>query len=218
MGKIRKGWRAWAIVIVGRYVIAQGMHNMNNVERAHRLTIETIVFLMLRFLLFNQILEPYASLAAFCSAHLFNIILNGHLFALFKHDLYWFGFYNKWDDFSAYVENMQQRFSLRPCKGLASAEIFGSISRGKFSPNSDLDIRLIAKPGWLNAWVTCNRVLEERVRALFTGFPLDIYMFRNQEETAKKMNLMTEKPILIYSSGNPSGCLPFHQQASFSEP
>jgi hypothetical protein len=202
MGKEKKGFRMWAPIVLIRYGLAQGIHYMNVVERVHRLSIEVVIGAVLFFCL--RPLFP-AGWQAFVISLLFthgmNMLFNGHLWALIKHDLYWFGWYKKWSDFAEYVESIQQRLQERPCKGLALAEVYGSITVGKFSESSDLDMRFIAKPGWLNGIHTCNRVTEERVRAFFSGFPMDLYMFRDKEETAIKMNVKKEKPLVLFRAG-----------------
>ena len=215
MGKVKTGFKMWAPVVLLRYWLFQSMLYMNWIERLHRVIIEIVLCLLAFFVLAFFLNGLWQLLLALIIGHTLSMIFNGHLFALFKHDLYWFGFYKRWADFAAYVDIMQRRFVQRPCKGLASAEIYGSITRGTFSPYSDLDIRLIAKPGWLNAWSVCNRVLGERLRALFRGFPIDIYMFRSTDEAARKMNLLKEKPIIIYSTKNPADTVPFHQRVIY---
>lgn len=217
MAKQRNGLNALALVIIARYAVAQGMHYMNGVERAHRLVIEGgLAAFIWAGLLWNWPI-PLALLFSIALAHGINLVVNGHLFSLFKHDLYWFGFYKKWDDFSGYLEGIQRRLAARPCAGLAAAEIYGSLTRGKFGPDSDLDIRFIAKPGVWNAWLVCNRVWAERVHALLTGFPIDIYMFRDREETAKKMNLKKEHPLVVYDFADPSASVPFRKRVPSPE-
>lgn len=212
MAKQRSGLNSWPLVIILRYALAQGMHYMNGVERVHRLCLELTLMALIWGGFFRHWSVPLACGLSLVLAHGINLIVNGHIFALLKHDLFWFGFYKKWDDFSGYIEGIQRRLAERPCSGLQSAEIYGSLTRGKFGPDSDLDIRFIAKPGLWNAWVVCNRVWAERLYALATGFPLDIYMFRNPLETAKKMNLQKERPVIVYAAGDPSGSVPFRKQ------
>ncbi|MEK7324059.1 MAG: hypothetical protein AAB217_02235, partial [Chloroflexota bacterium] len=47
---------------------------------------------------------------------------------------------------------------------------------GKWTPASDLDVRLVRHPGAINALRACLLVLRERARATFRRFPLDIYV------------------------------------------
>jgi predicted nucleotidyltransferase len=218
MSKQRSGWRAWAVVIIARYALAQGMHYMNGVERVHRLTIEAVLAALAWAGLFRHCSWPLALVASMAVAHAANLAANGHLCALFKHDLSWFGFYRKWADFAAYVDGIQRRLTARPCAGLESAEVYGSLTRGTFGPDSDLDIRFIAKPGVRNAWSVCNRVWEERVRALLFGFPIDAYMFRTREETARKMNVREERPATLYSASGPAAAVRFREQVQPYKP
>lgn len=192
----------WAPVVLIRYGVAQGIHYMNVVERVHRLGIEVAGGAVLFYCIYPTLPVLWQALVgSLIGVHGLSMIFNGHLWALFKHDLYWFGWYKNWNDFVDYVDRVQRRLHERPCKGMAAAEVYGSITNGKFSDSSDLDMRFIAKQGWINGIRTCNRVTEERLRAFLSGFPMDLYMFRDETETAKKMNVEKEKPLVLYRAG-----------------
>lgn len=203
MGKEKKGIWMWAPVVILRYGMAQGIHYMNWIEKIHRVCVEALFFLMvLKIVNLVPLSTGWRLGIALIGAHALNMILNGHIWALIKHDLYWFGFYKEWESFAEYVEQMQTRLMKRPCIGMATAEIYGSLTCGKFSDSSDLDIRFVAKPGFWNGILTCNRVVEERFRAFISAFPLDVYMFRNHDETMRKMKTALEKPIFIYKASD----------------
>jgi predicted nucleotidyltransferase len=184
--------------VIARYWLVQGMVYTNWTERAHRLTVEAVLILLAWWASGFAFVGRGQVVVAVLIGHTASMILNGHLFALFKHDLYWFGFYDRWDEFSAYVDRLHQRLVRRPCPGLDRAEAYGSLARGDFSATSDLDLRFIARPGFLNGWRVAHRVFEERLRALFAGFPIDAYMFHSEAELARKMNVAAEKPWVIF--------------------
>ena len=190
-------------VVLGRYWLFQGTYYMNWIERLHRFILEVLFSVLVWAVLCPIESEGWRLAGAFLVAHTANMVLNGHIFALFKHDLYWGGFYKQWNDFAAYVVGIQQRLYKRPCLGLDQAAVFGSLSHGHFNDCSDLDLRFIAHPGFWNGWRVAHRVFEERLRALSTGFPIDIYMFHSQSELGQKMNLERENPIVIYTAGKP---------------
>jgi len=191
----------WSPVVLFRYWLFQGMGYMNWLERLHRLTLEFFFATLVWVLLSQMISGIWCIFWTLFIAHTASMVFNGHLFALFKHDLYWFGFYKHWEDFANYIVKIQLRLNHRPCAGLNRAEIYGSLTRGRFSDSSDLDLRFIAAPGFKNGWLVAHRVFEERLRAFFKGFPMDIYMFHSEDELARKMDLSREKPIVIFQSG-----------------
>ncbi len=198
MKKRKQGWRSWAVVVIGRYWLFQGMRYMNWIERLHRLGLE-FVFGIFAWFAAGFFLKGWAQFAvAAVIAHSSNMVLNGHLFALFKHDLYWFGFYKSWPDFRAYVEQIRLNLVKKACPALCRAEIYGGLTQGRFNESSDLDLRLIAKPGFLQGLTVAHIAFVERLRALRAGFPLDVYMFRSEIELSKKMDLAVEKAWVIY--------------------
>lgn len=201
----------WAPVVIGRYWLFQGLLYMNAAERTHRLAVEAL-FAAAAWLALAPIVSPALRAGgAVVLAHTASMVFNGHLFALCKHDLYWFGFYKRWDDFADYVNRLQARLEKRPCRSLERAEIFGSLTRGCFSDTSDLDLRFIARPGFLRGLHVAQRVWSERLRALLAGFPLDLYLFHSEAERARKMDLRREVPIVIYRADRPADrSPPFH--------
>lgn len=188
----------WAPVVIGRYWLFQGVLYMSPAERLHRLMVE-LAFVLLAWFALGQVV------GALLVAHTASMVLNGHLFALCKHDLYWFGFYKRREDFEAYVGRLQARLEERPCAGLERAEIYGSLTRGRFTDSSDLDLRFLARPGLWSGLLVAQRVWEERMRALFAGFPLDLYLFHSAAEVARKMDLSRETPIVLYRAGMSAG-------------
>jgi beta-1,4-N-acetylglucosaminyltransferase len=211
VGRTIQSWKDRAPVVVGRYWLTQGMRYMNWTERLHRLALE-FLFGVVAWAILEPVVSGWWRLGwVLLIAHTASMVFNGHLFALFKHDLYWFGFYRRWDDFAEYVTAIQQRLQRRPCSGLDRAEVYGSLTCGSFNDTSDLDLRFMAKQGFWNGWLVAHRAFEERFRSLFTGFPIDIYMFHSEGELARKMDLGREKPIGIFFDGKTEPPLPFYK-------
>lgn len=128
-------------------------------------------------------LNPFA---AFCIAHLFNALFNGHLPAMFVH----MGLGGKTPKiFINYIEKIQYRVSKNT--SIEHAYAFGSLSRGIYKPTSDLDIRIVPKKDkWINSLFF---LIKERTQALIFWFPLDIYAFDESELKIKMRS--DEKPI-----------------------
>lgn len=187
-----------------RYWLVQGVMYMNWVERLHRFALEGALILVLAWLFGVPGAGAGGWIAAFLVGHTLSGIFNGHPFAVLAHDagVHSVCYYRDKDRFLAYVDDMQARLERRRPSYLAGALIFGSIVRGVFRPTSDLDVRYIAMPGFLNGLRTTHLVFLERLRATLKGFPMDIYMFRDARETAAKMNVAAEPPVTLYSRGN----------------
>lgn len=187
-----------------RYWLIQGVMYMNWIERLHRFVLEAVLVALLAGLFGLVASGAGVWVAAFLIGHTLCGIFNGHPFAVLAHDagIHSVCYYRDKDRFLGYVEDMQARLERKQPDYLAGALIFGSIVRGVFRPTSDLDVRYIPMPGFLNAIKTAHRVFIERFRATLKGFPMDIYMFGDVRETAAKMNVATEPPVALYSHGN----------------
>lgn len=187
---------------IARYWVIQGTLYMNWIERLHRWTIEFLLLLGTYFIISAFIGYPANGLWSIFIAHTLNALLNGHIFALLAHDLFWFSFYKDRKSFIYYIEKIRARLQRKSPSCICDVLIFGSLVRGNFRDSSDLDIRYISNEGIWNSLCTANWVFFERVHALLAGFPIDIYMFRNRDEMQKKMDLNNEKPACVYYHGN----------------
>lgn len=187
-----------------RYWLLQGVMYMNRMERLHRFTLEVVVILLLGWMFGAMGAGAASWIAAILVGHTLSGIFNGHPFAVLAHDagVHSVCYYRDRDRFLAYVDDMQARLERGRPSYLAGALIFGSIVRGVFRPTSDLDVRYIPMPGFMNALRTAHLVFIERLRATLKGFPMDIYMFMDAQETAAKMNVVVEPPVALYSHGS----------------
>jgi hypothetical protein len=76
--------------------------------------------------------------------------------------------------FCKYLEYSRDRaFS---CKSLSAYALYGGLTRGKFHPKSDIDVRYIRKPGFWNAISCLSFAARERAIALFSKIALDLYV------------------------------------------
>lgn len=201
MKPIKKGWRIWPPVVIIKYWTIQGILYMNWTERLHRWALE-IVFFLCAYVGFTQFVPfPHILIVSLITAHTISIILNGHLFAMCAHDLYWFSLYRDRKRFFRYVENLRERLNRRAPEYTCGVVFFGSLSRGIFQDSSDLDVRFISEDGFLNALRTAHLTFLERLHALLSGFPMDAYMFRNGAEIGKKMDVENEVPVYLYKHG-----------------
>jgi predicted nucleotidyltransferase len=178
---------------------------MNWVERFHRWSIELAVFLLLCLPLSLFFSTATVIVAAILITHTLNTVINGHLFAMFAHDLFWFSLYKERSNFMKYIENIRTRMERKDPRYATGVVFFGSLARGVFRDTSDLDIRFIAADGFWNAFRTAHLVFTERFLAMLSGFPIDAYMFRTGTEIRRKMDVIHEHPVVLYRHGEKLG-------------
>ena len=92
-----------------------------------------------------------------------------------------------------YLINSQRRIS--KCDSIHSYSVYGSLVRGEFHSKSDLDVRYIRRPGFINALAATSFAAKERVIAFLTRIPLDSFVGDKVEFLDKMRN--DEIPILI---------------------
>lgn len=174
---------------------------MNWIERLHRWTVELLLLLCVYLSLSAFHGQSVRILLSLIIAHTLIVLVNGHLFAMFAHDLFWFSLYKDRQKFFSYVEGIRGRLKRDKPQCLSGVVFFGSLVRGSFRDSSDLDIRFISKNGFWNAMGAAHRVFLERVRAVLAGFPIDIYMIRNKDELIDKIDVLNEIPVCLYRCG-----------------
>lgn len=202
MKPVRNKWMTLPPVVIVKYWLHQSNTYMNWIELLHRWTVELIVFLPLFWWFSIDNTATTAALLAFLISHTFSAIINGHLFAMLAHDLFWLSLYKDRASFYWYIEEMRARIQRKKPDYLAGGVFFGSLSRGVFRETSDLDIRFIPEDGFINGIKCAHLVFIERFHALFAGFPIDAYMFLNEAEVRKKMDVSFENPVPVYLYGN----------------
>lgn len=201
MKPVKSPWMMWPPLVIVRYWLHQGNRYMNWVELTHRWLLELTVFVPLLIYFQTEYTFSYAAILAFAISHTCSAIFNGHLFAMLAHDLFWLSLYKDRRRFFDYIDQSRIRLEKKAPEYMAGAIFFGSICRGVFRDTSDLDIRYIANDGVWNSFRTAHLVFLERLNALFSGYPLDAYMFISKSEIGKKMDLVNESPVAIYLHG-----------------
>jgi predicted nucleotidyltransferase len=174
----------------------QGILYMDPTERRFKLAVDAFLTVLAAVPLGLWLRWDLAWLAAFLLAHTLNFLANGHLWGVLKH----YGAVSlRRPEFDAYLHRLAGRISAGP--GIHWAGIYGSLVRGQWSPTSDLDVRLIRKPGTANALRACLFVLIERSRALLHRFPLDIYLLDGPGRLASLRH--DEPPLIIRPAPTP---------------
>ena len=109
MKPVKTGWRIYPPIVILKYWVFQGTLYMNWVERLHRWSLELLVFLCVLIIAMQHLATGISVMVAFITAHTLSAILNGHMFAMFTHDLFWFGLYTDKTSFLGYMEKMKIR-------------------------------------------------------------------------------------------------------------
>ncbi len=103
-------------------------------------------------------------------AHTINWIFNGHIYVLLR---YVHPVPQSREHFETFIQELGRRgHSYKSVDGIA---IFGSYCRGCLHENSDLDVRILVRPGIVNGIQGALYCLLERMTAVLMKFPLDIY-------------------------------------------
>jgi predicted nucleotidyltransferase len=170
---------------------------MDRTEKILKLSL-TLFPAILMFFLFNYYYPmTFSIVISFIIAHTLNWIFNGHLFGLVRN----FGIvYNEPQIIIDYANEIKIRVSKE--KSIDCVAVYGSLSRDEIKPTSDLDVRIIRKPGITNGLRACMFGLIERSRALFDKFPIDLFVVDSTEHLKKMRD--DEKPQILY---DPNGTL-----------
>jgi predicted nucleotidyltransferase len=149
----------------------QSLLYMDRTERVFKLSLD-VLFISMIFFIANLFIPFWLAIpVSFIVGHSLNWLLNGHLFGLLK--TFEYGEIDSLQ-LNNYMADFRKRLSGE--NSIAQVLCFGSLSRGEINNHSDLDVRVIRKKGFINGIKSCNFVFFERCRALFLGFPLDIYV------------------------------------------
>jgi hypothetical protein len=169
----------------------QGMLYMDPTERWFKLFLDALLTGIGAAFLSMWFSWPISLGVAFLAAHTINFLFNGQLFALLKN----YGIVHTSPEmFEQSVGELVGRAKREP--SIASIAAFGSVSRQSWSQTSDFDARIIRKSGFFNGVRACWFLLRERTIALFSGFPLDMYVLDNESLMDTRIR-SDEKPIIL---------------------
>jgi hypothetical protein len=170
-GKLLKASLQNPITAIFRHWVFQSLLYADPTERWFKLGLDIILFCVF-FALFSFWLPVLqASLLAFLIAHTLNFLFNSQLSCELKHFGVVFGSH---DEFVKYFDDFISRAKLEP--SIQRLVLIGSIANEKWTPCSDLDARILRKPGVINGLRSCWFLMKERTRALLVLFPLDLYV------------------------------------------
>jgi hypothetical protein len=155
----------------------QGFFYLDRTQQIGRVVLEIVPTMLLAGLIGGVAGISLSHVWVWCVSlwmvHTLNWVLNGNWWAgllfAFPH------LRNRGDRATcAYLNGMADR--LRRDRAISGAMIFGSVSRGQWHERSDLDVRLLRRPGVWNGVTGVLVLLRERWIALWSRQPLDIYL------------------------------------------
>jgi thymidylate kinase/predicted nucleotidyltransferase len=171
--------------------LLQCMLYMDRTELIFKIWFEVSVFLIIFFILNFGLSIIQAFIFALLISHTVNFLFNAQLFVVLKH----YGLvHHSEKEFSNYIFEFKKRLSREP--SIRYAAIYGSFVRGRWRSSSDLDVRLVRESGWIAGLRACAFLVRERTVALFSGFPLDIYVLDNNSRL-NSLSQMEDPLILI---------------------
>lgn len=176
---------------VVRSWVFQGALYMDWRELSFRLTLEVLLAVVL-WSVFQLIIETSPSLvASVFVSHTLMWVLNGHLWALSLGGGRRVA-RNRPDVVLRYLQGLNER--MMKARAVKACVIFGSLSRGEFTANSDLDIWCVSYDGAINRLVAFSIGFRERTIAAFARMPIELYFYDVSQFAGTDTE---ERPILI---------------------
>ncbi len=177
----------------------QGFFYLDRTQRLGRVVFEIVPTVIIAGLVSMAGKVPLSSvglwIASLMVAHTLNWVFNGNWWAgmLFTFP----GLRNPGERATCdYLERMADR--LANDRAISGVMIFGSVCRGQWHDRSDLDMRLLRRPGWRHGMAGVLVLSRERLLALFARQPLDIYL-ADDIPFLRKMR-RDEQPIFLKKS------------------
>jgi len=168
----------------------QGLLYMDPTERYFKIGIDIFCGSLLALFLLFYLPLPIAFGLGAVIAHTLNFLLNAHLWGGLKN----YGFVRtEFNSFQTYLDRLRTKAALEP--SIERVFVYGSLVRADWTERSDIDSRLLRKPGVYNGVRACWFVMKERTWANARKFPLDIYVIDHISRLADMRN--DERPLSL---------------------
>ena len=181
------------LIVLFRNWVHQGFLYLDRTEMFYRVIWELVPMITIYFLLSLTEIPMWGGvILSFLIAHTINWMFNDNLWTCIQFTLP--NLLNPGNDKTKdYLLKMQKRMEKR--YSVSGCMIYGSLSRGVWKDKSDLDVRILRRPGLVYGFLGYLACWTERLIAIYSRQPLDIYM---ADSTAflKKMR-DDEFPIFI---------------------
>lgn len=191
-------WLAAPALLASNWLF-QGMLIMDPAERTFKMALDSFLTVLATFALLAATSWPVAGViaVAFGLAHTINWLANGQLPVVLKN-------LGATSMGAGRRQRELDRFARRSARhkgSLVAVHAYGSLARGEANERSDLDVRLLRRPGFRAALGSCAFAMAERARATFRLLPLDVYVVdhaRNLGKVIARDEL--ERPVVLWTA------------------
>lgn len=173
----------------------QGILSIPNTEKIIKIIIDLVLILIFAAILQNFISINMSIIVAFIIAHSINWILATNIWSprikkinnIIRDDI------RHNSNLMTFLTSLRR--GLQEQDNIHSAAIYGSASTGKFHKESDIDIKLFRRSGFINLIRSYMFLFSIRAKANIYRFPLDIYVIDDVNKYKIKKN---EIPIIFH--------------------
>jgi predicted nucleotidyltransferase len=185
------------LIILASNWTFQGMRYMERGERYFKI-IFTIIASFIFIIIIQQSvgqLNIFIILLSIIIGHTLNWIFNGQVFVLMRY--FPIRQIMTREKMISFINELYE--NTKGADYIYAVLIFGSLSRRELNSKSDLDVRILRKPGIREAFSAYLLAMRMRFLALIRKFPLDVYTFVDISclERLRK----DEFPIIVTSNG-----------------
>lgn len=162
------------LIVLARNWAHQGFTYLDKTEMFFRVVWELVPFCSaIYFFSFLDIPSWCNILFSFLIAHTLNWMFNDNMWTCIQFTMP--NLLNPGNEKTKkYLAGMQERMQRKSAVG--GCMVYGSMSRGVWKNKSDLDIRILRRPGIINGFLGYWACWTERLIAVIKKQPLDIYM------------------------------------------
>jgi predicted nucleotidyltransferase len=178
---------------LARNWLHQAMTYMDTGERSFRVAIELLEISVLAFVFLSVGVGHLTSILGACVlVHTFNWITNGLFWSVM---LFSFPNMRNAGEYRTceYLNKMTER--LKGIESISGLALYGSVSRGQWHERSDIDMRILRKPGFGNLISAAACMMRERFIALLHKQPMDMYLADGTDYLLKMR--ADENPIFL---------------------
>jgi predicted nucleotidyltransferase len=180
--------------LLGVHWAFQGTLYMDRTERTFKVVTDLVLGAVLWGILRRR-LDLAALPVALVLAHTANVLINGQIPCVVKH----FGYVQ--NDYSTFRRQLQRlRSEGRRRESVRAIVVLGSLARDELDETSDLDVRVIRRPGSINGLEASSFVMSERFSALVTGFPLDVFLLDDESSLSKIRDDERSDLVVLYDA------------------
>ena len=184
------------LIVLFRNWAHQGFTYLDRTEMFYRVIWELVPFCIIFYLFVLTGISWWCNIVlSFLLAHTLNWVLNDNMWTCIQFTLP--NLLNPGNEKTKlYLVEMQKR--MQNNKAVGGCMIYGSMSRGVWKNKSDLDIRILRKPGILNGFKGYWACWVERLIAVRNKQPLDIYL----ADSIDFLKKMRDDEFPIFLKGN----------------